>query len=107
MNLNSIAYLLFVPVTFAIFYLTSSRYRWFVLLLSSLVFYAALKIPYLFIPLAFVTLVSFYFGRWLGSSNDEKQKQHILTAGILLILLPLFLLRYLPGLIQDWFHFKQ
>ncbi len=54
MTTNSFAYLVFVGFVFITFYLVKGKYRWSLLLLASLIFYASQKAPNLLLALALV-----------------------------------------------------
>ena len=93
MSTNSFAYLVFVGFVFALFYLAKGKYRWSILLLASLVFYASQKAPLLILALALVTLVSYFWGLSLKAAKKDKHKQLWLLSGILLNILFLFAFR--------------
>jgi alginate O-acetyltransferase complex protein AlgI len=101
MSTNSFAYLVFAGFVFIAFYLVKGKYRWSLLLLASLVFYASQKAPHLLVALALVTLVSYYWGLRLKAVEKEKQKQLWLVSGIILNLVFLFIFRYLPTIISN------
>jgi len=98
MPFNSLKYFLFLPVVWLVYCLAGERARWCVLLLASLLFYAALQTPYLLPVLVLVALSTFCFGRWLGKAASLRQKQYILLGGITVNLLVLLVMKYLPFL---------
>ena len=91
MTTNSFAYLVFVGFVFITFYLVKGKYRWSLLLLASLIFYASQKAPHLLLALALVILVSYYWGLRLKAAKKDRKKQLWLLSGILLNLVFLFL----------------
>ena len=95
MAFNSFEFALFFAVTFGLFLATDGKRSWIVLLLSSIVFYAALLQPHLLLVLAGVTLVSFFCGTGIEKSGTEVGRRAFLWVGMLGTLLPLFYLRYL------------
>jgi alginate O-acetyltransferase complex protein AlgI len=101
----SFPFFLFLPAVFFVFLLTPIKFRWGVLLIASLGFYAVQGAPYLFFILVFVILASYVFGLWLDAANSENQKKWLLAAGITLLIAPLLSLRYLPVLLAYFsFH---
>jgi alginate O-acetyltransferase complex protein AlgI len=101
MIFNSLHYLLFLPIVYLIFYFMGDRGRWLVLLLASLLFYAALRAPYLLAVLILVSIATYGFGIWLGQAKTPKAKQALLWAGILVNILILIAMKYLPFLAEN------
>ena len=75
MPFNSLKYFLFLPVVYLVFYLVGERARWSVLLAASLLFYAALNVPYLLVVLILVTITTYSFGIWLDQADTPKAKR--------------------------------
>ena len=100
MTTNSFAYLVFVGLVFTTFYLAKGKYRWSILLLASLIFYASQKAPHLLLALALVILVSYFWGLLLNAAKIDRHKQLWLLSGILLNLVFLFAFRYLPAIVS-------
>ena len=100
MIFNSLSYFLFLPAVFLIYHYINVKYRWIVLLLASICFYAALCEPHLLMILFFIIIISFTAGITIGNLTNEKQKLIIMWAGILLLLLPLIHLKYTAFLPQ-------
>ncbi len=98
MPFNSLQYFLFLPLVYLFFYFAGDRVRWFVLLAASLLFYAALKVPYLLLVLALVTITTYSFGMWLGQASTPKAKLSWLWGGIAANVLILVVMKYLPCL---------
>src|SRR6266545_3968357 len=82
MTFDSLPYFLFLPAVFLLFYLCRDRYRWLVLLLASLGFYATWKAPYLLLVLVLVAVVSYAVGRRLGRCSDDAVRKRLLWAGV-------------------------
>jgi alginate O-acetyltransferase complex protein AlgI len=101
MLFNSLKYLLFLPVVYLIFFFVGDRARWCVLLGASMVFYAALNVPYLLAVLAFVTVTTYAFGIFLELVESAKAKRALLWAGIATNLLILVVMKYLPFLSEN------
>jgi alginate O-acetyltransferase complex protein AlgI len=106
MPFNSLAYCFFLPAVFLLVSLSRGRLHWLVLLVSSLLFYAALGVPYLLWALVVVTGVSYAGGIAIGRARSAGGKRALLVAGILANLSVLLLLKYLPftGEILKAFH---
>jgi alginate O-acetyltransferase complex protein AlgI len=101
MTTNSLTFLFFVAIVFALFYVLKGKQRWSLLLLASLVFYATQRAPHLLIALGLVILVSYFWGLKIQQSKKERQKRTWLISGILLNALVLFVFRYLPVLLKN------
>lgn len=95
MVFNSLTYLLFVPLIFAIFLLTGERWKWLVLLVSSYVFYAFLLHPVLLLVLAGVTAMTFVSGRMIHASRGDAERARNLYLGVVGNLAVLFYFKYL------------
>lgn len=100
MLFNSFGYLLFLPVVYIVFFLTGERTRWGVLLVASLLFYAAFKLPHLIVVLAIVATVTYGFGIWIEHCGAERGKRALLWAGILANVIVLIAMKYVPFLVQ-------
>ena len=98
MVFNSLTYLMFLPFVWILFQVTPDRWRWLLLLLASLGFYATLKAPYLPSVLALVATVTYAAGRRLGCTRDGAERRRLFYAGVAANLLILISLKYLPVL---------
>ncbi len=107
MIFNSLSYFLFLPAVFLIYHYINEKYRWIVLLLASICFYAALCEPHLLMILFFIIIISFTVGITIGNLTNEKLKLIIMWGGILLLLLPLILVKYTAFLPQFISKFLQ
>jgi alginate O-acetyltransferase complex protein AlgI len=101
MPFNSLKYFLFLPVVYLVFYLVGERARWSVLLAASLLFYAALNVPYLIVVLILVTITTYSFGIWLDQAGTPKAKRSLIWGGIAANLLILIIMKYLPFLSEN------
>ena len=106
MPFNSFQYFLFLPVVYLLFFFVGERARWIVLLAASLLFYAALKVPYLLVVLALVAMTTYAFGIWLDQASNPKTKRVLLGAGIALNVLILVVMKYLPFLSENLLIFS-
>jgi len=98
MPFNSLSNLCFLPAVFLLVSLTRGRPAWPVLLASSVLFYAALKIPYLLPVLFLVTTFTFLAGLGIERNKTPRGKQALLCAGIAVNIGILVFLKYLPFL---------
>jgi len=98
MPLHSLNYFLFLPVVYLAFYFVGERARWFVLLAASLLFYAALHVPYLVVVLVLVTMATYGFGIGLDEGRSATEKRILLWSGITVNVLILVVMKYLPFL---------
>ena len=89
MTLNSTQYLLFLPLTVLVYYVTPQKLRWLIILLASYFFYACWNIELVF-WLGLITVVSYGAALMLDKKADRYAKKAIVvisSAGILAILL--------------------
>jgi alginate O-acetyltransferase complex protein AlgI len=101
MPFNSLKYFLFLPIVYLLFYFVGERARWCVLLTASLLFYAALNVPYLLGVLILVTMTTYAFGIWLDQAHTPKSKRALLWGGIAANVLILVVMKYLPFLSEN------
>lgn len=98
----------FLTLTFAVFFILSvsiyysipKKFRWMVLLVSSLVFYLW-SVPYLIIYLLFSAVTTYAYGRW--AERFEKRNKGLLAAVIIANLLVLLFVKFYP-LCQEKLH---
>ncbi len=101
MLFNSVQYFLFLPIVYLVFYFAGDRARWVVLLAASLLFYAAVNVPYLLIVLALVATTTYGIGRWLDAADSPGAKRTLLWVGIASNVLILVVMKYLPFLSKN------
>lgn len=101
MPFNSIKYFMFLPVVYLVFYFVGERARWCVLLAASLLYYAALNVPYLLVVLILVAMSTYGFGIWLENAETPKAKRVLLWGGIAANVLILVVMKYLPFLSEN------
>jgi D-alanyl-lipoteichoic acid acyltransferase DltB (MBOAT superfamily) len=98
---DSLKYFLFLPVVYLVYYFVGDRLRWTVLLAASLLFYAALNVPYLLVVLALVAMATYSFGLWLDQAKSPESKRALLWSGIAVNVLILILMKYLQFLSEN------
>ena len=96
MPFYSLDYFLFLPIVYLAHHFAGERARWCVLLAASLLFYAALNVPYLLVVLILVIIATYCFGIWLDRTSAEKAKRAFLWSGIAANVLILIIMKYLP-----------
>ena len=101
MNFSSIQFILFFIAVIFLYSVMPSRFRWFLLLTASYLFYAFLKVPHLLIVLALVTAISFFVGQGINKVLSSHMKKILLWVGILSNLSILVWLKYIPFLIEN------
>jgi alginate O-acetyltransferase complex protein AlgI len=73
MVFNSFAFLIFFPLVTLFYFGLPHKYRWWLLLAASCLFYAWFKIEYLFI-LVFTIIVDYFAGLWIEKSKGNRRK---------------------------------
>jgi D-alanyl-lipoteichoic acid acyltransferase DltB (MBOAT superfamily) len=81
MLFNSVHYFIFAPVAIFVFFAIPDRFRRWWLLIVSLYFYAAFRVPFLFI-LFFSIVVTYYATRAIAASNEPSRKRLYLLIAI-------------------------
>ncbi|MBO5883027.1 MAG: MBOAT family protein [Clostridia bacterium] len=79
MLFNSIEFLIFLPIVFAIFWLCPNRWRWVPLLIASYYFYMYWN-PKLVFLILFTTLVSYFCGIFAEKYKDRPTIKKLLVA---------------------------
>src|SRR5436305_12770832 len=82
MLFNSISFLIFFPVTTAIFFALPQRFRWFFLLLCSAAFYA-LFIPKYLLILLLVILIDYIAGLVIAAAQTPLRRRAFLILSLL------------------------
>jgi D-alanyl-lipoteichoic acid acyltransferase DltB (MBOAT superfamily) len=77
MSFHSLEYALFLPLALAAYFLTPARFRWVVLLASSLFFYASWRIEFVAL-LVFSTTVDYSVARSLSWTQSQWQRNLLL-----------------------------
>jgi alginate O-acetyltransferase complex protein AlgI len=93
MLFNSLAYLIFLPTVFALFWLMPFRYRWILLLIASYYFYMSWN-PQLVVLILSTTFISYMTSLWLEKTQDRGKRKLYLTVGVLSSLSVLFFFKY-------------
>ena len=103
MLFNSLEFLIFLPITFAVFWLTPNKWRWIPALIASYYFYMYWN-PRLVSLILFTTLVSYVCGILVERSHDKpKLKKIILAATLVASIGTLLFFKYFNFLYEAFF----
>lgn len=95
MLFNSMAFAIFLPIVFILYWICPSKYRYLFLLIISYFFYMCLNIKYIFL-LLFTTIISYTLARMLYAANTILIKRILLAAGIFSLIGVLIYFKYIP-----------
>lgn len=93
MNFNSLAYAIFLPIVFIIYWLLPHRYRWLLLLISSYYFYMSWNPKYVVLILL-TTVTAYVAALLLEKQNNKTERKGILVTTLLVCLGVLFFFKY-------------
>lgn len=99
---TSIAYFIFLAITFVVFYMSPVKYRNYILVLASLVFYANIKVSYVFLISA-VIITNYYIGIKIGDSVSKILKTRYLYLCLVVNIGILVYFKYWNFLIDNLF----
>ena len=93
MLFNSMAFAIFLPIVFLLYWIFPHRFRWVLLLIASYYFYMSWDVKYIFLIL-FTTCVSYLSARILEHATESGRRKVILAAAIVVGLFLLFFYKY-------------
>jgi D-alanyl-lipoteichoic acid acyltransferase DltB (MBOAT superfamily) len=93
MLFNSMAFAVFLPIVFILYWAMPHKYRWVLLLCASYYFYMSWNPKYVFLIL-FTTVVSYGAARRMENEENRKKKKLILAGTAVLCLGVLFVFKY-------------
>jgi alginate O-acetyltransferase complex protein AlgI len=93
MLFNSFSFLAFFTVLVVIYYLIPHRFRWILLILASLYFYATFNLGYVLLLLVF-SLIVYLAGLGVDASQSTSRRRLVLVVGTIASLTPLFVFKY-------------
>lgn len=99
MLFNSLPFLLFFIVFFGFYWVTPPKYRLWLIILGSTVFYAYWNYFYVLLPHG-LTILAYLGAIWVGNGVNTIRKARLATV-ITLLLLPLILIKYSSFLYND------
>ena len=105
MLFNSVNFLIFFIIVAICYWALSHRFRWIILLVSSIFFYGTF-IPKYIAVLAFSILLNYFFGLWIDKSSDDKKGARLQLLGIIVNLVLLAGFKYFNSislLFNPWF----
>lgn len=102
MLFNSMAYAVFLPIVFVMYWAFPHRLRWPLLLAASYYFYMSWNAKYI-VLIFFTTLVSYMAARMLERCGGKRQKQWVLFGAVVLCLGVLVIFKY-AGFLLDNFY---
>ncbi len=91
MLFNSLTFLIFLVCILSLYYILPYKYKWYLLLIGSCIFYMAWRIEFIFLIL-FSSFFNYYIG--LLIEKYENKSKTILTTGLIINFLILFIFKY-------------
>src|ERR1039457_2915287 len=79
MLFNSLNFLIFFPIVLLVYFLSPFRYRWFVLLAASCVFYMFF-VPVYILILAFTIVIDYVAGILIEDVSGKRKKLYLVTS---------------------------
>ncbi len=104
MLFNSLAFAIFMPIVFLIYWALPHRFRWMALLAANCYFYLSWEPRYIIVIL-FTTAVSYFCALLLERTEAVREKKILLATGILLTLSLLLVFKYTNFALDSVFHF--
>ena len=93
MLFNSLKYALFLPIVFALFWATPQKFRVWILLIASYVFYMSWRPGFILLIIG-LTLANYYIGFAIDKATEIKKKKSWLTLSVVLNLATLVFFKY-------------
>ena len=93
MLFNSLSYGVFLPITFAIYWVLPHKYRWGLLLVASYYFYMSWNAKYVILIFA-TTFVSYAAARMIAKENRQIYRRTILVVSLMICLGLLIYIKY-------------
>lgn len=94
MTFTSFEFLILFPLIVLVYNLVPKKIRLYYLLAVSYLVYGFLQPSYLVLLIA-TSMVTYGFGRWIDKTEDDDKKHRIMRWGIVAVLAPLLLFKYL------------
>ena len=96
MSFTSISFVIFLSMTFTLYYFSPIKYRWWVLLLGNYIFYSFAGLSYILL-LAYITLLAYFAGRYY---EKNRSLRIVVFLSILALIIPLLYFKY-TGFLTD------
>lgn len=100
MNFNSLAFAIFLPIVFVVYWAIPHKYRWMLLLISSYYFYMCWNPKYI-ILIIFTTVVSYFAALIIDKTNHKSKKKISLNITLIICLGVLFFFKYYNFFIEN------
>jgi alginate O-acetyltransferase complex protein AlgI len=100
MIFTSLSYLIFLILTFLVYYLLPGRFRWACLLFISVVFYLSF-IPVFLLVIAFIVIGNYLMSFWLKNERSGKNKKIVIILIVTINLLILAFFKYFNSLFPN------
>lgn len=91
MLFNSLTFLIFLAITLSLYYILPHKFRWYLLLVSSCIFYMAWRVEFIFLIL-FSSIFNYYIGMLID--KYEQKSKIILIFGLIVNFFILFIFKY-------------
>lgn len=91
MLFNSLTFLIFLVCILSLYYILPYKYKWYLLLIGSCIFYMAWRIEFIFLIL-FSSFFNYYIGLLIEKYEDKSKT--ILTTGLIINFVILFIFKY-------------
>ncbi len=91
MLFNSLTFLIFLVCILSLYYILPYKYKWYLLLIGSCIFYMAWRIEFIFLIL-FSSFFNYYIGLLIEKYRNKGKT--ILTTGLIINFLILFIFKY-------------
>ena len=103
MLFNSINYFLFLPAVLVVYYILPDKFRWILILLSSIAFYMIGGAITIIMPVIII-LITFFCGKLIEKTIDVKSKKLVFLAGLIINLGLLIFYKYFNFFLATFFE---
>ncbi len=101
MLFNSFSFLAFFAILVVVYYLLPHKFRWILLVASSLFFYSTFNVGYVLLLLG-SALVAYLAGLAIRASQEKSKQRSFLVVGVLAALAPLFVFKYFDFFVSSF-----
>lgn len=104
MLFNSVIYFLFLGISLLLYYITPAKFRTFLLIAVSAIFYMYVEVSYIFL-ISFIIIANYWFGIEIQKSSSKNGKKIFLYLSLLINLGILIFFKYWNFLLLNFFDF--
>lgn len=104
MNLTTLNFGIFFSLVIILYYILPGRFRWYWLLISSILFYMLAKPIYILIPFIII-FIAYFGGIYIEKSKTQKQKKNIFLLSIIGLIGLLAFFKYANFITSSTFSF--